>query len=1015
MSVAFLPGAEAQDGGLMLAPGKWHDPADHRSILETAVQSGDFGHTGEGWTAVDRAMTFDAASTARVRAQEEAYRSMADKVRKATGEVLDDPTLRNTPEIVRRINQGEFTGFNDPRLGELMTQRQDAFLERVAALKSQNPDKLADVDPFKSIQSQGMDVSRQAREAQARFMAREDVGWLAKGVAMVGGSISGGASAPENLLALAAPGGGAGATFLRRLASSSLAGAGGGALGAAAAQPDAQAYKRDQGLDYGWADAAKETAMGAAMGAAIGGGLHTAGEGIGRLVGRLFAKGATEADLAAAVRATGREPTPDELASFGQAKAADAGDAATAAHLADIPADRRQAGASEALAALNDPTAAGPGRELRAPPEWQDSAARAATTGAKTFDEAVDALRGRNAALSAIASGDPQLRAAGYVASLDDAALARVRELGVPPEHAAQIARKSGDGATQAELAQLLSEAKATTVAEVKMVLDDHLAAKFAPEAAAARIGRPLAEGPLAPHRVVDADGRAVVVRPVLIEAADLRTSGHPDFPKILQPRDRTRVASTQQIREMATRLDPERLGKSAEADRGAPIVGPDRVVESGNGRVAAIRDAYAQGGEAADSYRAWLQKQGLDIDGMKEPVLARIRETPLDDAERAAFTLAANKATTLDLSAAERALADARMLDADMLAAIATPDLAAPANAEFARAFVGRLPQSEQGRMVTATGQLAPDGLDRIRKALAARAYGDSPVLARLADSIDDDVRGLSVALMHAAPDWARMRAEIAAGRVRPEMDVTPELVRAVDEAAQLRGRGQTLADRLAQLDAFEPRDGVVDAFLRLFYDEKGARPAASRRVADAVRFYADEARQVCAAAETAFLAPAEATDVLAAWFRREGVDYAVSKERIPAESSAAPGYAANGAGAHDAAGGAGASGRIADAGGGAGDGAGLDAQAPPGRGAGDPQGSVGDHGALAAGGRDGAGAGGDARAAGELAGSAQDQTAAGLTRQPDRALDARPDDLFDPADLRASWIADVVKACKA
>ena len=634
------------------------------------------------------------------------------------------------------------------------------------------------------------------------------------------------------------------------------------------------------------------------------------------------------------------------------------------------------------------------------------------------FDDAVDRLRASNTHLSAIASGDPGLRAAGYVASLDETALARVREHGLPPEHAALIATKTGDAATQAELAGVLAQVKATSRAEARMALDDHLNAKYATETAAARMGRPLDDGPLAPHRVVDADGRGIVVTPRLVDLADLVTSDQPGFPKELQPRDRARAASGQQVREIATRLDPERLGRSAEADRGAPIVGRDGVVESGNGRVGALRAAYAEGGEAADAYRAWLTKLGFDLDGMERPALVRFRETELDAGQRAAFTLAANKSATLDMSAAERALADARMLDADMLAAIVSPDLAAAGNADFARAFVGRLPQAEQGRLVTSSGALSPEGLDRIRKALAARAYGDSPILARLADAIDDEVRGLSVALMHAAPDMARLRAEIAAGRVRPEMDVTDELIRAVDEAATMRQSGTTLADRLAQMDAFDARDGIVDAFLRLFYDPAGKRPASSKSVADALRFYADEARTVSAAADQALFDAAGPADVMSAMLRRTDLDPTVSPVRTrprPAapDQAAAPGGLADDLGPDAGAGGRGAGPAGPDGAGGGDDGLRLDAGQTP---EGGPR-LDGERGPSLfdqpAGGRGDAGLGGDARAAGEVAGGLEDQAAA--VTPPERLIDLRGDEKIDKAAERAGRVADVVKACKS
>src|SRR5205085_6986239 len=168
-------------------------------------------------------------------------------------------------------------------------------------------------------------------------------------------------------------------------------------------------------------------------------------------------------------------------------------------------------------------------------------------------------------------------------------------------------------------------------------------------------IGEPVTSLP--PHRVATAGGRAVEVAPVVVEARDLRTSADEGYDAALQPRDRDRAAAEQQVREMASRLEPERLGFSAEADRGAPIVGDDGMVESGNGRIMAIRQAYAEGGDAAQRYRDWLATQGVDVARYQEPVLVRQRVTELSPEERQGFAVAANRPATLALSAPERAL----------------------------------------------------------------------------------------------------------------------------------------------------------------------------------------------------------------------------------------------------------------------------------------------------------------------------------------------------------------------
>lgn len=120
---------------------------------------------------------------------------------------------------------------------------------------------------------------------------------------------------------------------------------------------------------------------------------------------------------------------------------------------------------------------------------------------------------------------------------------------------------------------------------------------------------------------VVTERGAVVPVRWAVVEAADLVASHdnalrpNPDFPAELQPRDRTRAASEAQITKIANNIDPELLGESRKASDGAPIVGADRVVESGNARTIALRRAYAGG--KAEGYRAWLAenaaKFGID------------------------------------------------------------------------------------------------------------------------------------------------------------------------------------------------------------------------------------------------------------------------------------------------------------------------------------------------------------------------------------------------------------------
>jgi hypothetical protein len=368
-------------------------------------------------------------------------------------------------------------------------------------------------------------------------------------------------------------------------------------------------------------------------------------------------------------------------------------------------------------------------------------------------------------------------------------------------------------------------------------------------------------------HNVTAGDGTAVRVVPVVVEAKNLITSSDAGYDKSLQPRERERAASQAQIREIATRLDPERLGYSAEADRGAPIVGPDRMVESGNGRVAALRAVYRVNPTKAKAYRDWLTDQGVDVAKYKEPVLVRQRVSDLSEEGRRAFTVASNQAATLAMSAPERAAADAKHLTPDMIGQIKADNLNSAENRPFIRSFISAIPASERGALATAEGALSAEGLARARNAILAKAYGDPDVMARITESTDDDVKSISNALVSAAPAWARLRSDIEAGRVGKDLDLTDDLMEAVKRTAELRGRGEKLEEFLTQQDAFDKLPAPVEGFMRMFYDGAGRRAAGAPRIAAGLRFYAEEAAKATTEAKLDLGVPeVKADDIQAA-----------------------------------------------------------------------------------------------------------------------------------------------------
>lgn len=373
--------------------------------------------------------------------------------------------------------------------------------------------------------------------------------------------------------------------------------------------------------------------------------------------------------------------------------------------------------------------------------------------------------------------------------------------------------------------------------ASVEADLDAAISTRATEDAAAVRAGRMAPDQTLAARleavaapsvgdAVYTPGGRRIGVRYEVVDASSLRTSntadGRPDpaYPVGLQPRDRSRAVSDTQIANISRNLQPERLGPSSSASEGAPIVGPDGVVESGNGRVLGIRGAYRENGQSAKAYREYLAQQGYDVSGMREPVLVRRRTSDLSDVDRQRFAQESNASSSLTMSASEQAATDASRLDRGILDLYRGGDVASAENRDFARAFLGRVAEKgQEGSFATGGGTLSLDGAQRMRNALLQSAYRDGPLVASLVDAGDDNIRAFGRALSDISGDVAKLRAGIDAGDVDPVADVSQSLVEAARVVSNARDKGIRLADAVAQQDAFSRMTGDVLDVLEIAY----------------------------------------------------------------------------------------------------------------------------------------------------------------------------------------------------
>lgn len=340
----------------------------------------------------------------------------------------------------------------------------------------------------------------------------------------------------------------------------------------------------------------------------------------------------------------------------------------------------------------------------------------------------------------------------------------------------------------------------------------------------------PAIQHPIVKGATVEAkteQGTKITARYAVVDAEDLIASHtlglgvNPAYPQELQPRDRTRVASEAQISRIVNTLDPDFLGESPKASEGAPIIGPDRIVESGNARIIALQRSYAYNTPGAKAYRQWLvdnaEKFGLKPEDINvpNPVLVRIRQT---DVDRASFAREANIQSTAAMSATEQAMADARQLTSGLMSRFMPTDegeILNASNRDFIRSFMRDVVgPTEQARYITPDGSLSQEGLNRIRNAVFAKAYGNPAVLEKLAESTDSNVRNVTSAMLIAAPRYADIQERIRVGALHP-LALTEEIGMATNKLASLREQGMSLETYLAQMQLFS--DDMTPEAVRL------------------------------------------------------------------------------------------------------------------------------------------------------------------------------------------------------
>ncbi len=402
--------------------------------------------------------------------------------------------------------------------------------------------------------------------------------------------------------------------------------------------------------------------------------------------------------------------------------------------------------------------------------------------------------------------------------------------------------------------------------------IKDRVETVTAPERDAA-VATVAAKAPDQPgFEVVTPSGLTIRAVPQIV---DLRTLNQASGD--LQVRDRSRFSSEAWVEGTAGKLDPMKLLPDRNAGLGAPVVGMDSTINSGNGRVKLILRAAEAHQEAYGNYLSTLREKGYEVPEAKNGEvygLVMRQTSEMTPEGQAAWNTDANAPLVARMSSAEIAMMDARAMTDETLATLRPGELTSAANAEFRRSFINNLPELERGVMLTEDGNLSKDGARRIENAIVAAAYGkaDPAVVRRFAETEDENARAVIGAMSDVAPKWSSFVREIERGDLKPEADMSPNLTQALSLISRWREQAKeqrrpvsaVIRERMNQSDMFagdiRPE---VKMFITMFYRDGHFATAMGREsLANNLSRLVDELRS--SAAPSLFVDPTALTTPL-------------------------------------------------------------------------------------------------------------------------------------------------------
>lgn len=317
-------------------------------------------------------------------------------------------------------------------------------------------------------------------------------------------------------------------------------------------------------------------------------------------------------------------------------------------------------------------------------------------------------------------------------------------------------------------------------------------------------------------------DGKELKVSYKIVPAETLIASNTTDFgknenyPEKLQPRDRDRVSMKEQVDDMARNLRPEDLAESRSVNQGAPLVNQDNVVENGNGRTMAITRAYTMDGDAykasSQKYKQYLVEHAEEygytreeVEAMQNPVLIRQRDASSDSLQD---SIIHSTEGGMKMSASQQAKVDAEKISLKTLSLYdydGSGDLTKRSNDDFVVSALNEMvDKSERDVVFNKDGTPSKAGIERVKSALAAYAYGDNALLERISESTDTEDQNIVKAFSAAAPQVAAIKAKLNKGDVSKDYDLPKLLSDVLDFYFKSKNDGKSIKFALDETSLF-------------------------------------------------------------------------------------------------------------------------------------------------------------------------------------------------------------------